>query len=100
MPLGALYRPLLELAREARVDVDHVLCCAGLTESQLLDPSMRLSPDRSRALAGEFIARIGAPEIGLRAAERLRLSDIGLLGNLIRHAAHPLAALERIARYA
>jgi AraC-like DNA-binding protein len=72
----------------------------GLTEPELLDPSMRLSPDRSRELGRELLTRIGDPEAGLKAAERLRLSDIDLLGYVLRHSAHPLAALERFARYA
>ena len=71
MALGSLYRPLLDLAREASVDVDTVLTGVGLTEAQLLDPSTRLLPDLGRALGQDLIARIGDPEVGLRAAERI-----------------------------
>jgi AraC-like DNA-binding protein len=99
MPIGLVYRPFLEIARESLVDVDGLLGKAGLTESQLLDPGMRLSPDRSRELAAKLFALVGDPEIGLRAAERLRLSDVDLLGYLLRHSPHALAALEQLARH-
>jgi AraC-like DNA-binding protein len=100
MTIGLVYRPLLEIAREARVDVDGILARAGLSEATLLDPTTRLAPDRSRQLGGELIARIGDPEVGLRAADRLRLVDTDLLGYLMRHSPHPLAALEQFAHYA
>jgi AraC-like DNA-binding protein len=100
MPLGALYRPILALARERGVDVDAHLRRAGLTESELLHPSMRLSPDRSRELGRELLLSMADPEAGLRIAERLQLSDFDLLGYVMRHAPHPLGALEQLARYA
>jgi hypothetical protein len=100
MPLGVLYRPILALARERGVDVDAHLRRAGLTESELLHPSMRLSPDRSRELGRELLLSMADPEAGLRIAERLQLSDFDLLGYVMRHAPHPLGALEQLARYA
>ncbi len=100
MAIGVLYRSFLELAREARVDVDAVLAGLGFNEAQLGDPATRLSPDQSRRLGRALIARVGDPEIGLRAAERIALSDVDLLGYLFRHAPHPLGALEQLARYA
>jgi AraC-like DNA-binding protein len=100
MPIGSMYRPLLEIAREARVDVDGTLARAGLSEATLLDRMTRLAPDRSRKLAAELIAQIGDPQVGLRAAERLRLNDMDLLGYLVRHSPHPLAAIEQLVRYA
>ena len=100
MPIGSVYRPLLEIAREARVDVDGILARAGLSEATLLDPATRLAPDRSRQLGGELIARIGDPQVGLRAAERLRPIDTDLLGYLLRHSPHPLAAIEQFVRFA
>ncbi len=100
MPLGALYRPILALAKERGVDVDALLRRAALTEAELLHPSTRLSPDRSRELGRELLARLADPEAGLRAAERLRLADVDLLGYVTRHAAHPLGALEQFAHYA
>jgi AraC-like DNA-binding protein len=100
MAIGPLYRPFLELAREARVDVAGVLAELGLTEAQVLQPSTRLSPDLGRALGRELVSRMGDPEVGLRAAERIRLLDADLLGYLVRHSPSPLAAIEQIARYA
>jgi hypothetical protein len=44
MPIGAVYRPILEIAHEAGVDVGEVLGRFNLTEPQLLDPGTRLSP--------------------------------------------------------
>jgi AraC-like DNA-binding protein len=100
MPIGAIYRPLLEIAHEAGVDVGELLGRFDLTEPRLLDAGTRLSPERSRTLARELFDRIGDPEVGLRAAERVRLPDVDLLGYLVRHSPHPLAALEQMARYA
>src|SRR5579859_2681263 len=100
MPIGSLYRPLLEIARETGVDVDGILARAGLSEVTLLDPTTRLAPDRSRRLGAEIIERIGDPLVGLRAAERVRANDMDLLGYLVRHSPHPLAAIEQLVRYA
>jgi hypothetical protein len=49
MAIGPLYRPLLQVAKEAALDVAALLAPLGLTEAQLLDPSTRLSPEQGQA---------------------------------------------------
>jgi hypothetical protein len=45
MAIGALYRPLLDLARDARVDVEAILRGLELTEAQILEPGTRTAND-------------------------------------------------------
>jgi hypothetical protein len=40
---------LLQVAKEAALDVAALLAPLGLTEAQLLDPSTRLSPEQGQA---------------------------------------------------
>lgn len=100
MASGPLYRPFLELAREAGVDVDGVLGRMGLTEAHVLDPNTRLSPDQGRELARWLVGPMNDPLLGLRAAGRLQVLDADLLGYLLRHSPDPLAGIDQLARYA
>ena len=100
MAIGLLYRAIIEVAREAGVDVEGLLRKLGYTEQQLLDPATRLSPEEGRKLARLLTARVRDPALGLRAAERLRPADADLVGYLLQNAAHPLDALDQFARFA
>ncbi len=100
MTIGSIFRPILELCREANADVSDVLRQDGLTEKSLVDPETRLPTERSRALAKRIFAVLGDPEVGLHAAERFRLEDADLIGYLARHSESPLDALEALPKYA
>jgi AraC-like DNA-binding protein len=97
--IGSVYRPFLEIAREAGADVEAELARFGLKESELSEA--RLPPLHGRALVLRLAARCGGSrELGLEAAQRARLTDLDILGYMARHAEHALAALEALARYA
>jgi AraC-like DNA-binding protein len=100
MTIGSIFRPLLELCREDRVDPTEVIRHAELTAAQLVDPETRLGTTRSRALAKTIFELLGDPEAGLRAAELFELQDADLVGYIARHSANALAALESLPQYA
>lgn len=98
MAIGSVYRPFLEIAREAGADVDAELARIGIKASELSEA--RLNPYHGRALVLRLAARCGGMrEFGLEAAQRARLTDLDILGYMARHAEHALAALEAVARY-
>lgn len=100
MTIGSIFRPLLELCREDRVDPTEVLGRAGLTATELVNPETRLGTTRSRALAKCIFELLGDPEAGLRAAELFEPEDADLVGYIARHSASALAALESLPQYA
>jgi AraC-like DNA-binding protein len=95
--IGSIYRPFLEVAREAGVDTDAELARFGIREAELSE--VRLPPLHGRALVLRLAALCGERELGLEAATRAQLTDLDLLGYLARHGEHALAALEAVARY-
>lgn len=104
MAIGPLYRPFVDMARELGVDIDAVLTEHDLSYAQLISPDTRLDPDQGRAL-GRSLLRALPPsfdrcELGLRAAARFVARDADLLGYIMHHSAHPLAALEALAEHA
>ena len=100
MPIGPIFRPLLDVARERGVDIERLLRSAKLSEAALRDPRSRISPERSRAFLRALLDATGDPALGLRAAERFELADADLLGYLAREATQPIAILEAVARFA
>lgn len=94
------YRPYLAALREIGFDVTPSLATLGLTEAQLLDPETRVPRDQAVRWFQSTLEAVNRPDIGLMAAERFEPSDFGVLGYLLRHAEHPLAALRYLTRFA
>ncbi|HKP57585.1 MAG TPA: AraC family transcriptional regulator ligand-binding domain-containing protein [Polyangiales bacterium] len=92
------------MAREVGADVAAVLAELNLTTELLLAPETRLSPDQGRALGRALIGALPPDvdrcELGLRAAERFVIGDADLLGYIMNHSAHPLAAAHALAEHA
>ncbi len=97
MAIGSVYRPFLQLARDAGVDVEAELARFGIREQDLSES--RLPPAHGRALVLRIAALCGTAELGLEAARRAQLTDLDLLGYMAKNAEHALAALETIVRY-
>lgn len=94
------YRPVLAALRELGVDVDQVLREAGFSEAELLDPATRVPRERVVALTRQLLPLTSRHDIGVLAAQRFVLPDIGVLGYILRHSEHALGALRRFERYA
>lgn len=75
---------MLELARQRGVDVEGVLREVGLTPATLVSPGTRLSPEVGRALCGALIRATNLPTLGLEAARHFRLTDLDLLGYMMK----------------
>ena len=99
-----MHRPLVEVAREVGVDVAAVLAQFDLSPERLFATDTRLSPDQGRALGRAMLRALPAGvdrcELGLRAAERFVVGDADLLGYIMNHSAHPLAAAHALAEHA
>jgi len=95
--IGSVYRPFLQLARDAGVDVEAELARFGIREDDLSES--RLPPAHGRALVLRIAARCGIPELGLEAARRAQVTDLDLLGYMAKNAEHALAAVEAVTRY-
>jgi AraC-like DNA-binding protein len=92
-------RPLIELAREAGGDVELALAGAGLSEARLLEQNPRIPFEQTIALIQRLGAFVNDSAAGLRVAERFDLRDFDLLGYLMRHSVHALAALQAFASH-
>jgi AraC-like DNA-binding protein len=99
MAIGPVYRSFIEVARERGVDVARVLGEAGLTESALLDPGTRVSPELGRAIGGALFRAANLPTMGLEAARRLRLGDLDVFGYLLKHADNLWSMLQVASQY-
>lgn len=104
VPIGPIYRPMIEVARELGVDIDAVLAQQNLSAERLIAAETRLGPEQGRAL-GLAVIRALPPnvdrcEFGLRAAERFVASDADLLGYIMSHAANPLEAARALMQHA
>ncbi|MEY4578084.1 MAG: hypothetical protein RL701_2787, partial [Pseudomonadota bacterium] len=104
MAIGPLYRPIVEVVREAGVDVEAVIASQGLNCEQLFAAETRLAPDQGRALGRALFralpAGVDRSELGLKAAERFAARDADLLGYILDQSAHPLAAVHALTDYA
>lgn len=99
MAIAPIYRTFLEIARERGVDLAATLREARLDPAELVDVNGRLSPEQGVALGRALFRRIGDPAIGLTAAARMPLSDLDLIGYLIKHARDLAGAFTAFARY-
>jgi AraC-like DNA-binding protein len=93
------YRPVLALLHERGIDVAAVLAEVGLNEAELLAPGHRMPREKVVLLSQRLMALCADPEVGLLAAERSQLPDLGLLGYLMRHSSDASQAIEQMARY-
>jgi AraC-like DNA-binding protein len=93
-------RPFFELAREAGVDVQAELRKAGWSEAELLRPDVQMEREESVDLFRLIRRLYPDPLIGLRAAARFDPADVDVLGFLLMHCEHALAAIEAMGRYA
>ena len=100
MSIGPIYRCLLEVARERGVDTRAILAEYGFTEESMLSPDARLAPEVGRALAARLVLETGDAELGLRAAERFKLSDLDLLGYMAWHSTSLPAMFDTMSQYA
>jgi len=102
--IGPLYRPFIDVAREAGVDVDAVLAEHNLTYERLISPDTRLGPDQGRSFGRSLLRALplgmDRAELGLRAAERFATRDADLLGYIMHHSEHPLAAAHALVEHA
>jgi AraC-like DNA-binding protein len=93
------YRPVLALLHERGLDVAAVLAEVGLDEAELLAPGHRMPREKVVLLTQRLMTLCEDPEVGLLAAERSQLPDLGLLGYLMRHSSDASQAIEQMARY-
>jgi AraC-like DNA-binding protein len=94
------FGPVLRSLRKSGVDIGALLAEWGLSEAQVLDPSTRLSRDIVVHMTQKLATLVPDPElIGVNAATCFQLTDLGLLGYILRHSEHVLGALQRLARY-
>jgi len=97
LAIGSVYRPFLEVARDAGVDVAAELARFGLREDTLNET--RLPTTQGRAFVQRLSTLCGDGALGLLAAQRAQITDLDLVGYLARHAQHTLDAIEAMARY-
>lgn len=74
------------LLRSLGIDAEEVLAAAGLPEQALDDASSRIPYAAVLRLLAECAAQTCTPHFGLLAGQAWRLQDLGLLGELMRHA--------------
>jgi AraC-like DNA-binding protein len=94
------FRPVLRLLQEIGFDPSRILADFNVTEAQLLDPGTRMPRDVVVRLSAALAREVRDPEaIGVRAAAHFKLTDLGLLGYVVRNSEHVLGALQRFSRY-
>ena len=74
------------LIRSLGVDPAPIIAGAGLAPGVLDDPANRIPYEGYARLLRDAAARTGCPHFGLLAGGAWHLSDLGLVGELIRHA--------------
>ena len=84
------------LIREFGVDPDSVLREAGLSSETLADPSGRIAWESAVRLVRMAATRTDCPHFGLLAGRKWGLSDLGLLGELVRHSPTVVSALHEL----
>ena len=89
-----------EVALGARLDPYRMLSEFGLPQRCLKDPELKVPIDAVRRLLEASAERSGVDAFGLLMAETRRLSNLGLLGMLVREQPTLRLAAEALARYA
>jgi len=89
----------LELAREVGLDAYKLAAAAGVPAAALTDPDLKISSSGMGRMFEQAAERSGVDDFGLRIAEKRRLSNIGLIGLLIREQPNLRKALKTVAQY-
>src|SRR5687767_8162756 len=90
----------VEVARAAGLDPWRLLQEAGLPHGCVSDPDLKISAESVRVLLEHSAALSGRESFGLLMAEGRRVSNLGLLGMLMREEPNLRGALQSFARYA
>ena len=85
------------LIRSLGADPAPIIAGAGLRPDALDDPSNRIAFAALTQLLSEAAARTGCPHFGLLAGRTWHLSDLGTLGEIVRHSPTVGQALEEFA---
>jgi len=85
------------LIRSLGADPAPIIAGAGLRPDALDDPSNRIAFAALTQLLSEAAARTGCPHFGLLAGRTWHLSDLGALGEIVRHSPTVGQALEEFA---
>ena len=89
----------LDLAREVGVDAYKLAAAAGVPAAALTDPDLKVSSIGMNRMYEEAAERSGVEDFALRIAEKRRLSNLGLIGLLVREQPTLRQALRTIAQY-
>jgi AraC-like DNA-binding protein len=84
------------LIRRLGTDPAPVLVEAGITPAMLADPSNRIAWESLARLLSVAAGRTGCPHFGLLVGREWRLSDLGALGELLRHSPTVGSALSEL----
>jgi AraC-like DNA-binding protein len=93
-------RPLLDVAKQAGLEVASLLMEYGVTEEAMADPDTRLPRLLGVAIMRHVIRELNDPLLGLHAAERFSLEHLDVLGYLAQQHPSALEALEACVGYA
>ena len=91
--------PVADLLREHGADPAAVLMACGLPADALADADRRISFRSAACLAQRSAWTLQRPDFGLLVGQRLQLTRLGLLGELMRQAPTVGAALHNMGRY-
>ena len=80
--------------RQFGIDPAPIIAAAGLAPGLFDDPSNRIPYEGALRFLNEAAARTRCPHLGLLIGRMWRVSDLGLLGELVRHAPTLGAALQ------
>lgn len=89
----------LELSREVGVDAHRLAAQFGLPPAALTDPDLRVSVEAIGRMYEAAAELSGADDFALRVAETRRISNLGIVGLVIREQPDLRRALQAYARY-
>jgi AraC-like DNA-binding protein len=89
----------LELSRKVGVDAYQLAASVGLPPASLTDPDLRVSVEAMARMFEMAAEQSGLEDFGLRIAEGRRLSNLGVVGLVIREQPTVRRALQAYARY-
>jgi AraC-like DNA-binding protein len=89
----------LELSRKVGVDAYQLAASVGLPPAALTDPDLRVSVESMARMYETAAEQSGVEDFGLRVAEGRRLSNLGVVGLVIREQPTVRGALQAYARY-
>jgi AraC-like DNA-binding protein len=89
----------LELSRKVGVDAYQLAAAVGLPPAALTDPDLRVSVETMAKMFEMAAEQSGVEDFALRVAEGRRLSNLGVVGLVIREQPTVRRALQAYARY-